>query len=889
MATTTENLNKLAEQTNLKRGINEFRKALEDLQETDKKQSLEKESFSSKLFGKNGVFGEKGILKTRDNISALKKDMESLQNLGSSTENNLEEIMKSFSDSRDKISSQKYFKLAKTEAEIQIRALHDIGDEHAIKMFESLKEIKSLGDDSADAQLLMIDLSEQISKKVKEETKLRETNLKVEQRHLDLIEKKKKAQSELVKQISELVHDVTGLNIKEAFSLAGVIKQTTDFMRIEKELSLMSRQTGAFGDSNSLISSATKGFERLTDVSLDTRLEMKDLIAITGQAEERGLKVSRLSKEMQNDFYGNIAAMERGLGTSSEAYVSYANEIRSFVGGTTEEAVSAMNDLIKVQSEAGMAFNLTGKDLDEMTKTIQKDFGNLSYTMLTTGKNGQKVFDNERMKTYIQNTAELTKKFKDVGLSAQQANEFVSKLLDLDRLEQNIFAYSQMGIGISDILNSPEKAIEKSAQGMEQISQRALSMPPLLRKSYLAAFGGLFDEKTLMAMQKGASPAELKNLMEDAEKKRKGKDAIEYLKAETLKSLGQAFDDLKPLFSATISLIKPFTSALAVIVGPLTIAIKYIGKALGAFDGLGGKLIGVGVLVGGILKMFTGKGLLGSLFKGGIGIPVVVQNDGKSGGVFDLLQNFIKVPKIPPLGPLIVPLLAVAAGITAIVVQTKQMIKNNKEASERGETGWKKAFSTAFGYYGGDKDGNMSRDQKKGETGKIIGGGLLKGAGLALMLGAFLGPVGLAIGGAIAVAGIAGALIKKSHDEKSTVMKWSEDMKRVNLESKMLEEKRLKGTLTRDEQDRLEMNRRKEEDIKQKSLEYHGEKGSEKWLKKIADETGKTATSTEQQVGLTKTNTEIMFEEMKSKKVRNVSDFAAWQNANNGRTFNIEV
>ena len=81
-----------------------------------------------------------------------------------------------------------------------------------------------------------------------------------------------------------------------------------------------------------------------------------------------------------------------------------------------------------------------------------------------------------------------------VGVSAQVATSFVEKLMDPERIEENIGLYSQLGITMEEALSGNALNGDTLQEGLKEFSQRIVDMGPIAGSAYAKSFGYSYNQ-----------------------------------------------------------------------------------------------------------------------------------------------------------------------------------------------------------------------------------------------------------------------------------------------------------------------------------------------------------------------------------------------------------
>lgn len=152
----------------------------------------------------------------------------------------------------------------------------------------------------------------------------------------------------------------------------------------------------------------------------------------------------------------------------------------SKVVGLSEKSIGAMfAGITKVQQANGIS--------DRSMSSLANHIGEASTNMKAFGKS------DDQIKQMSVSTAKLVSSFEKVGISARTALDWVERLTDPDRIEENIGLYSQLGISMSDALGGADISGQLEI-GMKEFGQKLKNMGPIAGAQYAKSFGVSYKE-----------------------------------------------------------------------------------------------------------------------------------------------------------------------------------------------------------------------------------------------------------------------------------------------------------------------------------------------------------------------------------------------------------
>lgn len=203
----------------------------------------------------------------------------------------------------------------------------------------------------------------------------------------------------------------------------------------------------------------------------------------------------------QKQYVGNLKeaatasyqfARATGLGYEEVANLTVGLQKEGQIGSKAMTAMYA--DLLKIQQSNG----LTKNGMTQTVNTIQK----MSNQMRAFGKTETEI---RRMAS---STGKLISSLEKVGVTADWAAEFIGRMTNPESIEENIAAYSQLGISISDAL-SGNFDMGQMQNGLKEFGQKLKQMGPIAGAAYAKSFGISYKEAIKAADMQGATEEQL--------------------------------------------------------------------------------------------------------------------------------------------------------------------------------------------------------------------------------------------------------------------------------------------------------------------------------------------------------------------------------------------
>ena len=353
------------------------------------------------------------------------------------------------------------------------------------------------------------------------------------------------------------------------------------------------------------IDASTKKSEELAD-SLKNNVKRIENNMISLQTEI-GVSTEK-AKELTNAFLTKriteniekstkaVAMFQRATNAETGSIMSMYNEMYHGAFMSIENIDNILANMSKVQHTIG----LSEEGMNAAIKSAGK---------LTTQLRGFGATD-EQIKSSTVSLTKFISSMEKVGVSAQVATDFVEKLMDPERIEENIGLYSQLGITMEEALNG--NALNGSAmqEGLKEFSQRIVDMGPIAGSAYAKSFGYSYNQA--MKTVKLDGPEAVEEVSQEDTMK-----SLKTMSEEVLGTTGKinkAFNQLK----GTILKLGPAALATtAVIIAALK---KKISKALkegfreGIKDGISASsknISKIGAVITGTIK--AGAGMTGAM------------------------------------------------------------------------------------------------------------------------------------------------------------------------------------------------------------------------------------------------------------------------------------
>lgn len=337
--------------------------------------------------------------------------------------------------------------------------LNDKNEEEYKKYKKLEKILKEQKEDLEDIDSLH---KKQIEHIIKEELELK--------RQETLLVKLKKGWQEIsstANLVSSSLNSVSGINLSKLIPTTLWKDNAKSLIDMEDAAYRMSQRAG-------------KGFEgvkELKNTYVDIQANLKD-------SAENAREITKTLSE---------TGYVKNLGEAAEYISLFSRTTGTSIGQTTE----VMNGLTKIgkfsSKEAGTIIANVAKIQKLNGITVQGM--NAWAASVNSVTNNMKAFGqtDESIKKMVVSTAKLVSSLEKVGVSAQQATQWIERLTDPDNIEKNIGLYTQLGISISDALSGNIDG-DTIGVGLKDFGQKIKEMGPIAGKAYADAFGISYKE-----------------------------------------------------------------------------------------------------------------------------------------------------------------------------------------------------------------------------------------------------------------------------------------------------------------------------------------------------------------------------------------------------------
>ena len=290
-----------------------------------------------------------------------------------------------------------------------------------------------------------------------------------------------------------------------------------------------------------------------------------ELSASLGATHEQANKIT---KELAKGQYAGTAkdiktaaeasfGLAKAFGISEEEVTKNTIELQKW-GQVSANTTKAMyTDLMKVAQANG----LTKEGVQEVMKATQNYSG-----ILKAFKKAPE--DIQKLNLSIAKSVSALEK---VGVSAQTATEWITKMLDPENIEQNIPAYAAMGVSITDAITGNIDP-ERMTEGLKTFGEKLKEMGPIAGAAYAKAMGVSYKDAIKASSADLAEASEV-SMTPEAEAAKQMKD----LTKNTMDSIEAVKSSISKIGGDVRKIGPEFLTALSVAMGAFG---KKIGTAV---------------------------------------------------------------------------------------------------------------------------------------------------------------------------------------------------------------------------------------------------------------------------------------------------------------------
>ena len=285
-------------------------------------------------------------------------------------------------------------------------------------------------------------------------------------------------------------------------------------------------------------------FRSLSDATGDTSKAVSTMTAVWGKT---GASLQTVQSTMQSmgahglpvankefkDMAIFIANVSNASGISTDALAGFTVGLNQMYG----TSLKATRQITSSMLALGDGFGFTGPQVEAFMKSTQGALEKMGA-----------FFDNvdAGMKDMAKGMAAGAAAMKQLGVSAQTAGNFMTNILDPDKINEHMHLFARMGINYQETMDMMDKEggqlpfIEKAMKSLPELSKQIMEIKnPIARASFAKKMG--LDLQMVKKAAKGTRE-EIAGMMEEYKNKAKDEEAVKK-KQEKAKADQARFDE----------------------------------------------------------------------------------------------------------------------------------------------------------------------------------------------------------------------------------------------------------------------------------------------------------------------------------------------------------
>lgn len=264
------------------------------------------------------------------------------------------------------------------------------------------------------------------------------------------------------------------------------------------------------------------GFAGAATISLGLKDMVSSLMKINDEATKSAVILGTKAfgkplKDSIKEIEGNMISLQREIGVSTEKAKELTNAFltkritenleqstkavsmfQRATGATTESIMSMYNEMYHGASMSVKNIDNILANMSKVQHTIGLSEEGMNAAIKSAGKLTTQLrgfgATDEQIKGATVSLTKFVSSMEKVGVSAQVATSFVEKLMDPERIEENIGLYSQLGITMEDALSGNALNGNTIQEGLKEFSQRIVDMGPIAGSAYAKSFGYSYNQ-----------------------------------------------------------------------------------------------------------------------------------------------------------------------------------------------------------------------------------------------------------------------------------------------------------------------------------------------------------------------------------------------------------
>jgi hypothetical protein len=287
-------------------------------------------------------------------------------------------------------------------------------------------------------------------------------------------------------------------DLSRYLGVTSIFPEVSEFITMERSLKLINAQLGrAVTDTSKLGVVATKTYK---DYAVKVSNSSKELHLLNYRVEtlqhniytqatllglstdsmaEASQAAANYGKQLSGETLGSIAMFSELTGISEDSVGSFAAKLISSRRIEDVETKKLLTSILAVREQYGFANEDVGELLDITTK-----YANV------IGATGEKVDSS------TQSMAKFISTLKQAGLETSFATDLLDKMIDPERVKDNMLLLSKLGFSMEELnFGDPMANIEESLPKLKQLAQEITAIPSRLAASSIAEMYGFTLEE----------------------------------------------------------------------------------------------------------------------------------------------------------------------------------------------------------------------------------------------------------------------------------------------------------------------------------------------------------------------------------------------------------
>lgn len=340
--------------------------------------------------------------------------------------------------------------------------------------------------------------------------------------------------------VKELISLKTVLGgIAGVFGLAGWRQGLETMGRLQEQGIAAARTFGMMEDTGRITSEVVKGANSLG-------IEYERMGAAMQQAGRFKAQMQLTQKEFLAATQ-QAAAFGEATGMGAERGAEMMSKLIGIARLTPDEVKVIQNEFLALQRSIGMTADEMGALSDALVPVLDQ----LKIMGATTAE----------IRGLAESTSRMTLQFAAMGKSAGEAGQFIDKMLDPSRINENMMLWSQLGISASDAIAAIEGGgtsdfIDRLGEKLPDLGRQIQAMGAQAGEVYAQTLGLTYREALSFTKM---DSEEAKKRAKELQKKQAEEKAFQKQLDQTLKTwqryfvgLTQAFDAMRMRFASVL-------------------------------------------------------------------------------------------------------------------------------------------------------------------------------------------------------------------------------------------------------------------------------------------------------------------------------------------------